>query len=249
MWCAAGKGTFGTKELVSRIKMVDLSAVVSHRRLILPQLGAVGIAAHEIRGETGFNVTYGPVRAEDLTKYLINGQQADKAMRKVRFNTTDRAVLVPMEVVSAVKPTVTALGALAMANAVGLTKFDSNDVKAYTGAVLIGSAATPLLLPVIPARAFSAKGWLLGLSWAMGVNLKNGLFYGKNKNLLKASQNLLVLPSVSAIHAMNFTGSSTYTSMSGVRKEMKTAVPLIGASLLVGAVLAVIGAHKGRGKR
>ncbi len=43
---------------------------------------------------------------------------------------------------------------------------------------------------------------------------------------------LLILALTSYI-AMNFTGSSTYTSLSGVRKEMRLAVPLeIGAGVL-----------------
>jgi acetyl-CoA decarbonylase/synthase complex subunit gamma len=33
-------------------------------------------------------------------------------------------------------------------------------------------------------------------------------------------------PAVAAFLAMNFTGASTYTSLSGVKKEMKVAVPL-----------------------
>jgi CO dehydrogenase/acetyl-CoA synthase gamma subunit (corrinoid Fe-S protein) len=62
VWCAAGKGTFGTKELVSRIRLVSLEKIVNHKRLILPQMGATGVAAHKVKEETGFNVHYGPVR-------------------------------------------------------------------------------------------------------------------------------------------------------------------------------------------
>lgn len=42
VWCAAGKGTFGTQELLNRIAIVQLAKVVSHKSLILPQLGAPG---------------------------------------------------------------------------------------------------------------------------------------------------------------------------------------------------------------
>ena len=38
VWCAAGKGTFGTEELVRRIEAVELHKVVTRKRLILPQL-------------------------------------------------------------------------------------------------------------------------------------------------------------------------------------------------------------------
>ncbi len=39
VWCAAGKGTFGTDEIVSRIGLVELEKIVNHRKIILPQLG------------------------------------------------------------------------------------------------------------------------------------------------------------------------------------------------------------------
>ena len=59
VWCSAGKGTFGTKELVHRIQAASLGSVVKHRRLILPQLGATGAAAHLVKEESGFTVIYG----------------------------------------------------------------------------------------------------------------------------------------------------------------------------------------------
>jgi hypothetical protein len=39
---------------------------------------------------------------------------------------------------------------------------------------------------------------------------------------------------------MNFTGASTYTSFSGVIKEMKIAIPAIILSLAVGVILILI---------
>ena len=56
VWCAAGKRTFGTSELVNRIQKVQLERVVNHRVIILPQLGAPGVAAHEVKKATGFRV-------------------------------------------------------------------------------------------------------------------------------------------------------------------------------------------------
>ena len=85
VWCAAGKGTFGTKELVHRIRVVSLEKIVNHKRLILPQLGATGVAAHKVKEETGFNVHYGPVRASDLKRFISDGYRADKEIRRVTF--------------------------------------------------------------------------------------------------------------------------------------------------------------------
>jgi hypothetical protein len=40
---------------------------------------------------------------------------------------------------------------------------------------------------------------------------------------------------------MNFTGSSTFTSLSGVKKEMKISVPLQIGFALIGTILLVVG--------
>ncbi|MDD4136597.1 MAG: carbon monoxide dehydrogenase, partial [Methanoregula sp.] len=44
VWCAAGKGTFGTAELVRSIGCSGLAGVVRHRKIIVPQLGAPGVS-------------------------------------------------------------------------------------------------------------------------------------------------------------------------------------------------------------
>ncbi len=239
VWCAAGKGTFGTDELINRINKTRLGEIVEHRRLILPQLGAVGVAAHKVKKATGFDVNYGPVRAEDIKEYITNGFEATDEMRHVRFNLLDRAVLVPVEVAIACKPTIIALGILMITNALGLTKISKRDVGAYIGAVLIGTALVPIALPKIPARAFSLKGWLLGVVWALLVS--------KKTDYAKLAQYLLVLPPVAGIFGMNFTGSSTYTSMTGVKKEMTYAMPIFAASIFAGIVLIVKSAFRKKG--
>jgi acetyl-CoA decarbonylase/synthase complex subunit gamma len=40
---------------------------------------------------------------------------------------------------------------------------------------------------------------------------------------------------------MNFTGSSTYTSLSGVKKEMKTSIPVQIGFAIVGLILQIAG--------
>ena len=68
VWCAAGKGTFGTAELAARVKATGLEQYVTHRKLVVPQLGAVGVSAHRVKKESGFSVKYGPVRARDIRR-------------------------------------------------------------------------------------------------------------------------------------------------------------------------------------
>ena len=247
VWCAAGKGTFGTDELVNRIEAVQLSEVVRHRKLILPQLGAPGINAHEVAQRTGFSVTFGPVRAEDIQAYIAGGYKATKEMRRVNFTFTDRLVLTPMELVPAVKMSLPILGVLLITNQFAKRPFGKHDIAAYAGAILTGAVITPMLLPYIPGRAFSWKGWLLGICGTLGI-LHQSKGFTKGNALMSAGQ-LLLFPALSSFLAMNFTGATTYTSPSGVKAEMKRALPFIIGAGAVGAVI-MLGSHFfGRSKR
>lgn len=227
VWCAAGKGTFGTDEVVRRLEATGLSRVVSHRTLILPQLGAVGVAAHEVRARSGFRVVYGPIRAKDIPLYLQNGQRVTDDMRKVQFTVGNRAVLTPIELVGAAQPLFIGFGVFFVLNAVGLGHFGWIDFYGIMGSVLVGAVAAPILLPWIPGRAFSFKGGLLGLVWAIVFLLLNGVPAHPVLGWLKSAAHLLLLPALSGFLTMNFTGSSTYTSLSGVDREMKIAVPIM----------------------
>jgi hypothetical protein len=50
----------------------------------------------------------------------------------------------------------------------------------------------------------------------------------------------LMIGGLSSFLAMNFTGSSTFTSLSGVQKEMKTALPVQIGMAALGVILWVI---------
>jgi len=240
VWCAAGKGTFGTDELLSRIESSELPKYVSHRRLILPQLGATGVSAHEVAARSGYTVSYGPVRASDIKAYIDAGFEATEEMRAVNFTLWDRLVLTPMEIIPASKYSLPAYGVMLLANRFAAIPFDQTDVAVNTGAVFAGTVLTPALLPYIPGKSFALKGWLTGLLSTAGV-----LAFSKKRNkatrLLTAGQ-LLLFPAISSFLAMNFTGSSTYTSPSGVNKEMKKALPFIVGAAAAGAAL-TFGVH------
>lgn len=240
VWCSAGKGTFGTEEVVRRIGAVKLGTVVSHRKIVLPQLGATGVAAHEVARQSGFHVVYGPVRASDIKTFLASGMKATEEMRTVRFTIADRLVLSPLELVGALKPAAIVFGIMFILNAIGLGHYGTVDLYALLGAVAAGCVITPALLPWIPGKAFAFKGFLLGLLWAIGVNLMNGFPAMPDYGWLKAIAYFLVLPSLSAFCAMNFTGSSTYTSLSGVDKEMKIALPSMLISTAIGVILLLV---------
>lgn len=238
VWCAAGKGTFGTDELVSRIDKTGLREKVTHRELILPQLGATGVSAHEARKKSGFKVTYGPIRSEDIPYFLDNAMTVKQSMRKVRFSLIDRLVLTPMEIVIAMELMLKVFGAMAVLSALGILPVERADYLGLLGSVFIGTFASPLLLPWLPGRAFSFKGMITGLIWAISVVFF--LFSKGSANWLQLVSYLLTLPSLSAFFTMNFTGSSTYTSLSGVEKEMKTSLPLIVTALSAGIMVRIV---------
>ena len=101
VWCAAGKGTFGTGELCRRVESVGLARVVNHRLLILPILGAAGVSAWRVKQRSGFQVRFATIRASDLPEYLDRGMVTSSAMRDVTFTFRERLVLTPIELIAA----------------------------------------------------------------------------------------------------------------------------------------------------
>ena len=233
VWCAAGKGTFGTEELVGRIEASNLREIVSHRSLILPQLGAPGVAAHTVKKLSGFGVRFGPIRAEDLPEYMDAGFKATSKMRLKTFPLQERAVLIPVELVEAIKPAVIIAPLLFLLGGIGgpagfwEKALDEGifGVLAFLSAIAAGAVIHPLLLPYLPGRAFSTKGLALGAVVAVMMLSRHGydpLLWAGRLGILAW---MLIIPAITAYLAMNFTGASTFTSPSGVNREMRWALP------------------------
>jgi hypothetical protein len=268
VWCAAGKGTFGTDELVHRIEVTGLSDRVRHRQLILPQLGAPGIAAHEVKKRSKFTVKYGPVRAADLPHYLANHNRATPEMRQVRFNVWDRAIVSGIEVFRYLLPLAViaillqfappiigvmaifvtfwylipmaafwmSMGPLSSIRLISTSVLTAPFALAYLSepsdaavvaivALAAGWLLFPLLLPWIPTRNFSTKGFILG-----GLVTLPFIFTFVSDTagdpfafqLLGIATYLLLAMPLAAYPALNFTGSTTFTSKTGVRQEFVT---------------------------
>lgn len=251
VWCAAGKGTFGTDELASRVESTNLEKIVSHRQLVVPQLGAVGVSAHEVLKKCGFRVTYGPIRAPDIKGFIESGMQAAPEMRGVEFSFKERFALIPMEVLGWAKLALIIalifliLGGLSEGgfSLAGILNEGISGAAIFLGAYVLGSVTAPVLLPWLPGRAFALKGLWVGLVAAAAIAISHFLNPGAIDGLQTLAW-LFIIPTVTSFTAMNFTGSSTYTSISGVRKEMKFAVPLQIICLLFGFVLWTAGLFK-----
>jgi hypothetical protein len=235
VWCAAGKGTFGTGELSERIETSGLSRYVRHRGVIVPQLGASGVAAHEVKRQTGFKVEYGPVRAKDLPEY-IESHSVTEGMRQVRFGLLDRLVLTPIELKSVFLPM--------LATAV-LFYFISGLFMSFIviGGVLTGAVLFPFLLPYLPTKDFSTKGFILGALYALVVICLSGIWRQDIDLWLKIGWSLshiLLWPAVTGFLALNFTGSTPFTSRTGVRKEISRYVRIMAVAFGVGVILNLV---------
>lgn len=245
VWCAAGKGTFGTEELVRRIAAAGLEKIVRHRFVIVPQLGAVGVSASTVRKRTGFQVRFGPVDARDIPAYVQAGYRKTEAMRLVRFPLPDRMALTPMEINPAMKKYPWFAGAVLLI--FGLQPEGVLFASAWRGglpflllgllAVFTGAFATPVLLPFVPFRSFALKGLVMGLAaMAAAAPFLGPALHGSGFLLAAA---WILFPAISSYIALQFTGSTTFTGMTGVRKELRIGIPVyIGSSAL--SVLLVI---------
>lgn len=232
VWCAAGKGTFGTNELVERVGQTRLSEIVNHRKLILPQLGAVGVAAHIAKKRSGFSVEYGPVRASDISEYMKLGA-VTKEMRRVTFTLLDRFVLTPIELIQSFLPMI--VSALVMYLAGGFLSAIAA-VSAFSAGVLL----FPILLPWLPTSNFSLKGFALGIVAALPFSAFALLVEGDwIQRVGWAVFYLLTMPPVTAYLALNFTGASTFTSVSGVKREIEEYTPIMRKSFGVGLALMI----------
>lgn len=241
VWCAAGKGTFGTAELVNRISLVQLDKIVNHKKLIVPQLGATGIAAHEVKKLSGFSVIYGPVRVSDISAFMNAGMKATPEMRLVRFAFYDRLVLTPVEIIIGGKYLIYLIAVFFLLSGINSNGYSTNlalvvGLRAARNLVLglvAGAFLGPLLLPWLPGRSFSFKGFFTGIILILLLSFRD--FAGND--LLEVIAWMLIIPAISSFLTMNFTGSSTYTSLSGVRKEMRRAVPLQISASALGIIL------------
>lgn len=247
VWCAAGKGTFGTAELTARIRKIQLKKIVEHKRIILPQLGASGVSAHVVQKLSEFKVTYGPVRAKDIKEFLGSGMAVTEDMREVNFNFMDRLVLTPIELMHSLKyiPIICIVffilnlikpGGIDIGTVLYKTLFNSLP---YFIALILGAVCLPIILPYLPFRAFALKGCVLGVLLSAFTLIFNG-FFRYDAAFIVYTANSLLLTSVVSFLGLNFTGCTTYTSLSGVKLETQLTTIIAAAASLIGIILLII---------
>ncbi|MBN2401801.1 MAG: hypothetical protein JXN64_05330 [Spirochaetes bacterium] len=248
VWCAAGKGTFGTDELVRQIAGTNLAGIVSHRRIIVPQLGAVGVKASEVKNRTGFSVLFGPVEAKDIREYIRLNYKASVKMRMADFSLMKRIELIPVELNPALKKY--PFAAIIILLLFGLEPsgiiFRTSWIEGWPflllalAGIFTGAFATPVLLSVIPFRSFALKGTITGLIAGIPLVYFTSMF-SNDSGMLKAA-GIVFITVLSSYLALQFTGATTFTGISGVKKEIKFALPLFIAGLTASLIFIII--HK-----
>lgn len=242
VWCAAGKGNFGTDNVVRSIKNSSLEHIVKHRNIILPQLSASGVAAYKVKEQTGFRAIFGPVQAKDIKSFIEAGYTATPVMRKVTFPMKERAKLIPVDFMYGKYKLLLIMCALFFFSGLDKTGFLFskmfetgffpliNVLSAYIAGIILG----PLFLPYIPFRAFALKGAFWGLAATV---ILDALLLAPTLESISLG---LLNVSIASFMTMNFTGSSTYTSLSGVKKEMKLAIPFQIGFVVFGSIIFII---------
>ena len=241
VWCAAGKGTFGTDELVSKIKTTGITRLINHKKIIVPQLGATGVSGRDVKKQTGFSIIWGPVHTKDLRGFISNDLKAEPEMRQVTFTLGERVVLIPVEVSLTIKPALIVMAVALILAGIGPGIFSFTSVwtkgmpalLVLVSGIIAGTTLTPVFLNQLPGTAFAVKGAIAGAALSIPVALMTSYTTGFS------GVTALVLASVtiSSFLAMNFTGTTPFTSPSGVEKEMRKAIPIQAAVLIVSVVL------------
>ena len=102
-------------------------------------------------------------------------------------------------------------------------------------AILAGSLLTAALLPYLPGRMFSLKGGCAGAVSLTAFSLLYARHARPPVALVPALSLILLGTALSSFIAMNFTGGTPFTSLSGVKKEITRSLPfIIGGAALSG---------------
>lgn len=158
VWCGAGGGFLTAERVMGALNMSGIEAWHAGRQLVLPQLCANGVDGEAIRDQTGWQVHWGPVRADDIPAYIQNNYNKTDGMRTVMFPWKDR-----LEMVSAT------LGLYGLMILVPVAIFWRENLWPVLIALIGLSYFYALALPKIPGSDGLAKSLPLALIALVGM--------------------------------------------------------------------------------
>ncbi len=245
VWCAAGKGTFCAEEVARMVLKTQLAEIVRHRRLVLPQLSAPGVAAHRVKEECGFRA----VLADRCAPPACRRSSTEPCRPIQRCRS-------PSVCVGARCSCRWALRRLGPADAAGL-RGPAGDLRSRWRWCLAGAgreARRARRRRRVACLAGRQRRDTARLAVAAGPCLLVERRRGGSGSPPAPGRTAFLPPFVAGCRArpscgrpggpshaaMNFTGCSTVTSPSGVEAEMRRALPLqvAGCALAGGAWLA-----------
>jgi hypothetical protein len=240
VWCAAGKRTFSTEEVIFSVESTRIKDITNQRTLILPQLSATGVSAVDVKKGCGFEVLFGPIKAKDIPDFIKNKNVASEAMRSVTFTARERAVLIPVELYLTLRPLAIIAIVAFLLSGIGQEVFSLTVawhrglslIQATLLGILSGSVLLPILLPWLYGRQFWIKGLWPGLIVGLLFCITADQLAGLDRIAL-----FLWIMTLSSFQGMNFTGCTPYTSPSGVEYEMRRGIPIQAFVLFTGLVL------------
>ncbi len=163
-------------------------------------------------------------------------------MRQATFTIYERFILIPVEIQAILKPAFITAFVLLIIAGIGPGIFSFShiwervmiSILALVSGILSGAFLTPVLLPFIPSREFALKGIIVGSIFSI-------LFLIVVSSLINGIAGFLALflfsVAISSFLAMNFTGTTPFTSPSGVEKEMKRYIPAQLGALVISSGL------------
>ncbi|MFW9907678.1 MAG: methyltransferase domain-containing protein [Candidatus Thorarchaeota archaeon] len=255
VWCAARGIHFETEDVVQMIRVTRLSEFVSHREILLPQLAAAGINPTEIRERTGFRARYGPVKIQDLARWLELGKPRPKPreMAIVTFNLRERmeqtvahipflyaAILAKPILAILVITLFGSLGALvifpAFFNEIISTAFSVLLLIGEFNLALFGNAfILGVFFPVLPAKGNSF--WRRGIALALGTLPFAALLMYMLQSHWTTFITWMIIQFVMATSlTMDWSGMTSVSDPKVIRREY----PYMVTMLKVGGALVVI---------
>jgi hypothetical protein len=248
VWCAAGKGTFSTEEILRCLEEYHVADATCMRLLILPQLGAPGVSAHTVKTQSGFLVKYGPVLASDLPPVILEGAPVTPGMRRVNFGWRDRVAVMPIELIQSIKPTLgmmllfgVVLWIVSLFSGVTDVRLPVASVKWFALTWIMTGVFMAVCMPILPGRAFSIKGAWIGVGVSIAASGLGIAVWGSLPETLYSIGMTSATIAWAAFLALQYTGTSTFTSQTGVKRELRTAVPLQIIFIAIGLILSGIG--------
>jgi NAD-dependent dihydropyrimidine dehydrogenase PreA subunit len=161
VWCSSLADHFNSDRIVEAIDRARLSDVVTHRKLILPQLCAGNVSQPVIHERTGFSSRFGPVRIEDFQTHL-----ADPTNTAVRHVTFPAGVRLEM-----------ATGTILLPAILTVLVFNAIDPRMLLVVLPSFYAVSLLNALIFPHRPIPSVRWwslvygalVFGVAWAIGT--------------------------------------------------------------------------------